>query len=129
MGCFYVDITVSNFKDERQFVDVTGVLVDTGAESSWIPRRLLEQIGIAKRKKDRQFQMANGVTITRTVGYAIIRSAEYETIDEVIFGEDGDLPILGARTLEGFNAKVDPTNKQLVAAGPAPAAGHIRLKD
>lgn len=125
MGCFYADATVFNFKDESRFIEVKGLLVDTGAESSWIPRSMLENIGVERRKKDLQFQMANGAVITRGVGYALIRSGVYETIDEVVFGEDGDLPILGARTLEGFNVRVDPTNKKLVAAGPIPAANAV----
>ena len=42
----------------------------------------------------------------------------FETVDEVVFGQDGDLALLGARTLEGFPATVDPRRKMLVAAGP-----------
>jgi predicted aspartyl protease len=126
MGCFYLDATVANMKDESRSITVTKMLVDTGAKSSWIPRHLLESIGIERRKKDRAFQMANGSIITRAVGYALLRSGEYETVDEVVFGEVDDMPILGARTLEGFNARVDPTNKRLVAAGPIPAATATR---
>ncbi len=128
MGVFYTDATVANLKDESRSIQVNGLLVDTGAESSWVPRQLLEGIGVERRKKDRAFQMANGMVITRGVGYALIRSGEYETVDEVVFGEDGDIAILGARTLEGFNARVDPTNKKLVAAGPIPAANARELE-
>jgi hypothetical protein len=66
--------------------------------------------------------MANGQTITRAMGYAILRTEGFETIDEVVFGQPGDLALLGARTLEGFGALVDPRKKRLVAAGPYPAA-------
>jgi predicted aspartyl protease len=126
MGCFYADIVVSNVKDESRNAAVAKLLVDTGAESSWIPRTVLESLGVERRKKDLAFQMANGQVITRGVGYAVIRSGEYETVDEVVFAEAGDLALLGARTLEGFNATVDPVNKRLVAAGPIPAAGNVR---
>jgi predicted aspartyl protease len=128
MGVFYTDAIFVNVKDETRAVEVKGMLVDTGAESSWVPRKLLDSIGVERRKKDRAFQMANGAIITRGVGYALIRSGEYETVDEVVFAEEGDLPILGARTLEGFNARVDPTNKKLVAAGPIPAANAIAME-
>jgi hypothetical protein len=40
----------------------------------------------------------------------------------VVFGEAGDLVLLGARTLEGLNLRVEPMAKRLVDAGPAPAA-------
>jgi len=37
--------------------------------------------------------------------------------NEVIFGEPGDLQILGARSLEGMNLHVIPARKKLVAGG------------
>ncbi len=43
-------------------------------------------------------------------------------IGEVVFGQEGDLETLGARTLEGLNLVVDPTRKKLVAGGPVQAA-------
>ena len=39
-----------------------------------------------------------------------------------LFGAPGDLVLLGAHTLEGLNLRVEPVTKQLVDAGPAPAA-------
>jgi len=42
--------------------------------------------------------------------------------DEVVFGQPGDFMLLGSRTLEGLNFRVEPVTKQLVDAGPAPAA-------
>jgi clan AA aspartic protease len=128
MGCFYTDVVVLNVKNESRKAAVQHLLVDTGAESSWIPRSVLESIGVEQRKKDQSFQMANGQIITRGVGYAVIQSDSYETVDEVVFAEAGDLPLLGARTLEGFNARVDPVSKRLVAAGPIPAAGATKRK-
>jgi predicted aspartyl protease len=97
-------------------------LVDTGGEYSWIPSKTLEKIGVTREKKDLEFTMANGQMITRSVGFAILRVDKQFTIDEVVFGEPGDMTILGARTLEGLALVVDPRNKKLVAAGPLPAA-------
>src|SRR5947209_2639686 len=37
-------------------------------------------------------------------------------------GQPGDLVLLGSRTLEGLNFRVEPVTRQLVDAGPAPAA-------
>ena len=56
------------------------------------------------------------------MGYAIVRVGEHVTIDEVVFAEPGDLQLLGARTLEGLNLTIDPARRQLVGAGPVPAA-------
>lgn len=66
--------------------------------------------------------MANGAVITRDVGYALLKVNGFETVDEIVFAEDGDLNLLGARTLEGFGAIIDAGRKQLVASGPHPAA-------
>ena len=82
----------------------------------------LEDIGIKREKKNLQFSMANGKTITRSIGYAVIQAGEFFTIDEVVFAEPGDLQLLGARTLEGMNVVPDPRRKKLVAGGPILAA-------
>ena len=68
--------------------------------------------------------MANGESITRSIGYAIVRAGGFETADEVVFALPGDLCLLDARTLEGFGAVVDARRRCLVAAGPHPAAAN-----
>lgn len=86
------------------------------------PASILESLGIQREKKDLAFVMANGVQITRSVGFAIAEVAGTFTVDEVVFAEDGDLLLLGARSLGGLNLMVDSSRKKLVAAGPLPAA-------
>ena len=66
--------------------------------------------------------MANGQTVTRDIGYALIKCGEFETVDEIVFANAGELQLLGSHTLDGFNAVVDAKHKRLVAAGPMPAA-------
>lgn len=122
MGSFTVNIEVAKPTLRPEFTRVPRLLVDTGSEMTWIAERVLRSLKIGLRKKDQAFIMANGQPITRDVGYAIIRSGEFETVDEVVFAKPGDLQLLGARTLEGFNAVIDARRKRLVAAGPMPAA-------
>lgn len=122
MGTFHTSCRVTHTVHRDQFVEIDTLLVDTGSEHTWVPAKLLERIGIAREKKDVAFIMANGMTITRSVGFAIFHVENAFTIDEVVFGEEGDLELLGARTLEGLNLTVDPRLKKLVAAGPLPAA-------
>jgi hypothetical protein len=55
-------------------------------------------------------------------GFAIVHAGGTFTNDEVVFGEPGDLVLLGARSLEGLNLKVDLVGKRLVSAGPMLAA-------
>jgi predicted aspartyl protease len=122
MGSFHVGCRLENHLDRTKSVTIPRALVDSGSEYTWIPAKTLEKIGVAREKKDLAFTMANGQTITRSVGFAILRVDKYFTIDEVVFGEPGDLTLLGARTLEGLSVVVDPRKKKLVAAGPILAA-------
>lgn len=122
MGTFHTNCTVEHVADRSRSELIAKVLVDTGSEYTWLPATVLDRIGVAREKKDMTFVMANGQHVTRSVGFAVIRSGEFFTVDEVVFGEEGDLSLLGARSLEGFNARVDSQMKRLVAAGPLPAA-------
>jgi predicted aspartyl protease len=122
MGTFYTGCRVENHVDRKKSAEVPKMLVDTGAEFTWINAETLRNIGVKREKKDYTFVMANGKEITRAVGFAIIHVGDALTIDEVIFGEPGDLQILGARSLEGMNLRVDSRAKKLVAGGPILAA-------
>ena len=123
MGTFTVDCELQELTRDRPPATIADVMVDTGSEYTWLPEDLLQEAGVTVTKKDIAFVMANGTTITRDIGYAYLRSGEFETVDEVVFARPDDLRLLGARTLEGFAARVDSRIKRLVAAGPLPVAG------
>ena len=125
MGLFRVACLLENQQDRTRSVRVADVVVDTGSELTWIGREHLARIGIAPEKRDRRFVLANGQQITRSIGFAVLRVGEELTTDEVVFAEPGDLQLLGARTLEGLNMRVDSRGKRLVAAGPLMAAGNL----
>ena len=122
MGTFYTQCKIENIVTRDKSVTAPKLLVDCGAEYTWVSAPLLEAIDIQREKKDQTFVMANGQHITRSVGFAIIRWEDRFTVDEIVFAEKGDLLLLGARTLEGLNLMIDPRGKRLVAAGPIPAA-------
>jgi len=122
MGVFYIDCTVENMAEPDKSAHVEQLIVDTGSEFTWLAQDILTQIGVRVRKPDQQFMMANGEVITRDVGYAILKVNGFETVDEVVFAQPGDLNLLGAHTLEGFGAIIDARRKQLVASGPHLAA-------
>src|SRR5579863_965116 len=106
MGTFRIGCRIENIADRAKTVMVEKLLVDTGSDYTWLPAKSLEKIGVRREKKDVSMTMANGQQITRSVGFVIIRSDRFFTVDEVVFAEPGDLSLLGARTLEGFNARV-----------------------
>lgn len=121
MGTFRVDVEIENPASPGERRALSAVLVDTGAELSWFPAVLLESLGI-ERRKVWHFRQADGTVLTRSTGGASVYVGAMWTIDEVVFGEPGDLILLGARSLEGLNVRIDPDKKTLVDAGPAPAA-------
>jgi predicted aspartyl protease len=121
MGSFRVDIEIENPARLGERRTLRSVLVDTGAELSWVPADVLESLGIQRYSKW-FFRQADGTILERWTGTAFVHVAGKRTVDDVVFGEPGDLVLLGSRTLEGLNFRVEPVTKQLVDAGPAPAA-------
>jgi predicted aspartyl protease len=121
MGTFRVDVEIENPARPGERRTLTSVLVDTGAELSWMPAATLESLAIERYEKWR-FRQADGTILERWVGGAYIHVAGKRTSDDIVFGDPGDLVLLGSRTLEGLNFRIEPVTKQLVDAGPAPAA-------
>jgi predicted aspartyl protease len=114
MSLFKVNIVACNPKREESVTPGIEVLVDTGAELTWLPAELLTNAGITPRRK-RTFHAATKQVIEREVGYAILRAEAYETTDDVVFAQPTDLSLLGVRTLEGFGVTVDNFAHRFVA--------------
>ena len=74
----------------------------------------MKAAGITPRRK-RVFAAATPQKVEREVGYAILAAEGYETNDEVVFAEPGDMTLLGVRTLEGFGVMVDNVAHRFVA--------------
>jgi len=121
MGTFRVDIEIENPARPGERRTLKSVLVDTGAELSWVPAEVLESLGI-ERYNTWRFRQADGTILERWTGAAFIHVAGKRTSDDVVFGEPGDLVLLGSRTLEGLNFRIEPITRRLVDAGPAPVA-------
>lgn len=123
MGTFRVDVEIENPARPGEKRAVRSLLVDTGAELSWLPGDLLESLGV-ERRKVWHFRQTDGTVLARWTGGVSVYLAGIWTLDEVVFGEPGDLVLLGSRSLEGLNLRIDPVSKRLVDAGPAPAAAY-----
>jgi len=121
MGTFRIDFELENPMRAGERRVVRNALVDTGAELSWIPTDILESLGI-ERYTTARFRSANGTILERWTGAAFLYVEGKRTADDVVFAERGDMVLLGARSLEGLNLRVEPSNRRLVDAGPAPAA-------
>ena len=111
---FKVNVVARNPKDEQLATPLLEALVDEGSELTWLPADRLAQIGIAPRRK-RSFLTATKQMVSRDVGYAILSAEGFETTDEVVFGQPGDMVLLGVRTIEGFGVAVDNISHRFVA--------------
>src|SRR6266536_680752 len=116
MGSFRVDVEIENPARPGERRLVRSVLVDTGAELSWVPKSVLESLGVEQNRKW-YFRQADGTVLERWTGIVVISIAGKRTGDDVVFGEPGDLVLLGSRTLEGLNVRIEPVTKPFVDPG------------
>ena len=86
MSMFKVNLSAINLKEEHQQTPPIESLVDTGSVLSWMPKQELLDIGILPRGKKR-FTTADGKTVERDFGYAILSIEGYQTNDEIVFAE------------------------------------------
>jgi predicted aspartyl protease len=121
MGIFRTTISIASLNEPASRRDFHDVMVDTGSEYNWIPAEALAQIGITPVRVDR-FETADGRVLERDVGFAMLYAAGRSTPTLVVFAGESDLVLLGAFGLEGLNLRVDLGRKELVPAGPVPAA-------
>ena len=121
MGIFRTSIAVAALATPHDRRELTDVVVDTGSEYNWIPDEVLADLGVAPARVDR-FETADGRVLEREVGFALIYAAERSAAAAVVFAQPRDLVLLGAHGLEGLNLRVDLGRKELVPAGPVPAA-------
>ena len=121
MSIFKVNVVAVSPKDEQPKSVPIEVLVDIGLELTWLPADVLNLIGVVPNRK-RSFHTATKQLVERPIGYAILRSEGFETIDEVVFAEPGDLTLLGVRTLEGFGVMVDNIGQRFVSTTTLVAA-------
>jgi predicted aspartyl protease len=121
IGAVRTDIEIENPAFGGRRVTIAAITVDTQSPSTWLFAGDLESLGV-EPVKVRRFQLTDGRVLERRVGSARIHAAGTSTFDDVVFAEAGDAIVLGARSLSGLNLRVDPMRKELVDAGPAPAA-------
>ncbi|HEY2853194.1 MAG TPA: hypothetical protein VGJ18_10130 [Gemmatimonadaceae bacterium] len=126
MGIFRTTVAIAALSapDDRRVL--SDVMVDTGSEYNWIPIATLQELGIAPVRIDR-FETADGRVLDREVGFAMLFAGGRSTPTIVVFAGPNDLVLLGALGLEGLNLRVDLGRKELVPAGPMPAAPRARV--
>ncbi len=112
MGMFNVNVRLSSLAAPASTEDVS-LIVDTGATLSWIPRGVLEKLGVTPFSR-LPFSFADGRRLARDVIAVLVTIDGRKAPVEVAFGEVGEEAALGATALEGLGFMVDPVGKKLV---------------
>ena len=112
MGDFRVAIQIARAKGER--VEALRALVDTGSTFTWIPRDVLERLGVSP-EQEWPFELADGREQRYPVAWVQIKLEErHEQPTIVVFAPLGAEPILGVVTLEEHLLAVDPVHHRLI---------------
>jgi predicted aspartyl protease len=121
MGICRTTVVIEHPARRGNRIELQNVMVDTGSEYTWISRPALESLGMAPERTIR-FGTADGRQIERQICFGIVYVAGTSAPEILVFAEEGDLALLGARALGGLNLRIDLLTKTLVPAGPVPAA-------
>ena len=112
VGDFRVSIQIARAKGER--VEPLRALVDTGSTVTWIPRDVLQRLGVSP-EQEWPFELAEGREQRYPVAWVRIKLEErHEQPTIVVFAPPGAEPILGVVTLEEYLLAVDPVHHRLI---------------
>jgi clan AA aspartic protease len=111
MDSFRVTLHLAGATGER--FQMMEALVDTGASYTWVPRDVLEGLGV-RPDESRVFVLADGREVRYPMAWVRARLDERIQPTLVVCGDSGTEPLLGAFTLEGFGLGVDPVNRRLI---------------
>lgn len=90
-------------------------LVDSGTHYTVIPADLVVKLGL-KKSYEQEFSLADGTTVKRNIGGALINFQGRELPVPVVLGEKDDSPLLGVTTLESFGLIIDPFKRKLYSS-------------
>jgi clan AA aspartic protease len=111
MGATIKKFLVKESRTTKKVIDVE-FLIDSGAVYSLVPAAQLKTLGI-KPYKILDFTLADGSKMTRRVGDAYFEYNGEGGAAPVIFGEEGDEPLLGVTTLESLGLVLNPFKREL----------------
>lgn len=116
MGTFQVEVEVGNPRQPTPSKSAK-LLVDTGSAYTWLSASLLRSLEVSPSIKRRVVRI-QGQIVERQAAEILI-TIDGQTLHTLcLFGEPGDLEVLGAVTLEQFALAVDPVQRRLVPAVP-----------
>lgn len=116
MGITNAILKVKERRKSEKTADVN-FLVDSGAFYSLVPGKFLDELDI-EPYKERSFSLADGTVLKRKVYSAYFESRSLSGEGEgapspVVYGEEGDEPLLGATTLGSLGLVLNPFTRPL----------------
>lgn len=112
----YVDVTIRAMGGAKK--SWTGrALVDTGATDTFLPARVLKQLGIKPVGK-RQYELADETTQMLAFGLGAIEILGEVTGGALVFAGEHEEPLLGVTVLESTGFVVDPRRETLLPRMP-----------
>lgn len=109
MGLTHIDGRVRGSNGQEEPVRF---LVDSGASQTVLPTVTWRALGLAPRSTE-TFELADGSTVQRGVAEAYLTLPQGAVTTQVVLGEPGDEPLLGALTLEQLGLVLDPLRREL----------------
>jgi clan AA aspartic protease len=112
MGTFFAEVQLAS-PARPDLGRPVKLLVDSGSLYTWVPAAVLREIGVQPTER-RRLLTIEGRTLERGAAEALI-TIEGRTLHTLcVFGDPGDLPVLGAYTLEGFGLAIDPVQRRII---------------
>ena len=111
MGITNAILTVREHRKSEKSAEVN-LLVDSGAVYSLVLGKILDELDI-EPYKEMSFSLADGTTLKRKVCSAYFEFGGEGGPAPVVYGEEGDEPLLGATTLESLGLVLNPFTRTL----------------
>src|ERR1700712_2175960 len=111
MGITTAILRVREHRKSEKYADVE-FLIDSGAVYSLVPGKILDELDI-EPYREMSFSLADGTSIKRKVSSAYFDYQGEGGPAPVVYGEEGDTPLLGATTLESIGLVLNPFSRTL----------------
>lgn len=111
MGTIYLDILVKRLPADARG-ETSQFLVDTGAVYTLAPGDVLRRLGIAPHR-ELTLTLAGGTRTSRDMGGAYFEYQGTGGVAPVLFGQPGDMNLLGVTTMEAMGLMIDPLTRDL----------------
>lgn len=111
MGMTYRKLSLKESRKAEQKAELD-FLIDSGAFHSLVPRRILESLSVEPYRFV-EIILADGSKMTRQVGDLYFELEGEGAMAPVIFGEEGEEPLLGATTIEALGLVLNPLRREL----------------